>query len=404
MYRRILKFIGFIAAVIAVSSVVNPFLAYRMSRYDPVDFGKYYEYSGVIGVHTSYSDGTRSYDEVEKMCDSEDLHFAITTDVNTVKPLERSLSRRFGMTLMIPAVEISADKGGDRFLVIGDSIPILPGDNVSVDSALSYAHRKGSLIVLDRSRNLRRANENFGRLAGLVNGMELYNFNEDWKNLFSLTQINKVIGGYLTYPVNGHSLTYLIRYPEKRIDEYNRLNESHRMVGIGAAGAGSNDILGWRRDYYFASYESVLRTVHTVIVTTELYSGKYWHDRQITLDAIRKGHVYISFPALEPARGFFFTASSGNSRAMMGDSLKLDSIARLRISLPDSNDVMTRVLRNGTIIKSYDDAGSVSFSVSTPGQYMVEVFQKRLTLPLFLSRAYPWILSNPIYIYKMEGG
>lgn len=400
MYRRILKAIGFLLGVVAFSSVVNPFLAYRINRYDPVDFGDYYEYSGVIGIHTTYSDGTRSYDEVEKMCDRENLHFAITTDVNTVKPMQGSLGRRFGMTLMIPAVEIYADKGEDRYLVIGDSIPVLPGKGVSIDSALSCARRKGSLIILDRSREGSPEVGSDTAHKTFVDGIELYNFNENWKSLFSITQINKFIGGYLTYPVNGHSLTYLVRFPEKRMDEFDRLNRERRTIGIGVAGVGSNDLLRWTKDYYFASYESVLRTVHTIIVTKTLYSGKYWHDREATLEAVRKGHLYVSFPTLEPARGFFFTASSGSSSAIMGDSLQLDGEARLSIILPDSNEVETRVLRDGRVVKTYENTGTASFSVSSPGQYRVEVFQKRIMLPVFMSRAYPWILSNPIYIYR----
>lgn len=399
MYKRVLKIIGFVAAVIGVSSVVNPFLAYRISRYDPVDFGEYFEYSGVIGIHTTYSDGTRGYDAVEKMCDMENLHFAITTDLNTVRSVKRSLSRRFGMTLMIPAAEISGNKGEDRYLVIGDSIPVLPGDGVSIDSALNVARRKGSLVILDQSGQVLKTTKGNKEHKTFLTGMELYNFNQSWKSMFSFTQINKMIGAFLTYPVNGHSLTYLIQYPKKRMKEFDRLNKWHRTIGIGVAGAGSFDILGWRRDYYFPSYESVLRTVHTIIVTKALYSGEYWHDREITLDAIRKGHMYVSFPALEPARGFFFTASSGDSLAMMGDSLKLKGEARLKIVLPDSTGVETQILRNGRLLKTYDDIGIVTCSVNTPGQYRVEVFQKRLTLPLFMSRAYPWILSNPIYIY-----
>lgn len=396
MRRRIFKISGFILAVIVFSSVANPFLADQIKRYNPVDFGNVYEYSGVIGIHTTYSDGTRSYREAEKMCDSQNLHFAITTDVNTAEPMKMPLDRRFGMTLMIPAVIISGDQGHERYLVIGDSIPELPGKGVSVDSALIDAMRKGSLVILAHSR----ANESPAEKGRLITGMELYNFNESWKDAFSLLGINKLVGSYLGYTVNEHSLNYLLAYPEEKMNEFDRLNMKRRVVGIGVAGAGSYDILGWRRDYYFPSYQSVMGMVHTVIVTRTPYNATYKHDREITLDALRKGHAYVSFPGLEPARGFFFTASSGHSTVMMGDSLRLDGKATLGVSVPDSDGVETQVLRNGKIIGRYHDVEGVNLTVSTPGEYRVQVFQKRTMLPFFLRRSYPWILSNPIYIYS----
>ncbi len=396
MRRKIFKTLGFILAVIAVSSVANPFLAHHTKRYDPVDFGKIYEYSGVIGIHTTFSDGTRSYAEVERICDAHNLHFAITTDVNTLKPLKSGFDKRFGMTLMIPAVQMSGDRGRERYLVIGDSIPQLPGKGIGLDSVLADARRKGSLVILDRSgsREAAEGHEKF------VTGMELYNFNENWKDMFSLTGINKLIGSYLGYTVNEYSLNYLIEYPEKRMDEFDRLNMKRRVVGLGVAGAGSYDILGWRKDYYFPSYQGVMGMVHTVIVTRTAYNATYEHDRGVTLDALRSGHAYVSFPGLEPARGFFFTASSGDSVVMMGDSLRLTGKATLSIQLPDSSGVETQVLRNGKVIGSYHNVGSVGIAVSTPGEYRVQVFQRRMMLPFFMSRAYPWILSNPIYIYS----
>ena len=135
-------------------------------------------------------------------------------------------------------------------------------------------------------------------------------------------------------------------------------------------------------------------------MTKTPYSAQYSHDRDLTIKALKSGHMYIAFSGLEPARGFYFTATSGDTTGMMGDSLRLYARAQLRISLPDSNDVETRVLKDGKVIRKYENTASVSLDVKSPGIYRVEVFQKRTMLPLFLERSYPWIISNPIYIYK----
>jgi hypothetical protein len=56
-------------------------------------------------------------------------------------------------------------------------------------------------------------------------------------------------------------------------------------------------------------------------------------------------------------------------------------------------------VRNGTVMKEYRNEGMVDCTVSMPGVYRVQVFQDRTMLPFFHTRHFPWILSNPIYIY-----
>lgn len=400
MLKRIAKYAGVLLAAILVLSILNPFFVYRVNRYDPVDFAGYYEYSGVIGVHTKYSNGGLSYADIGRTADSLNMHFIITTDANTYKAVRKSLERRYGMTLMIPAVEISANDGGQRFLVIGDSMPLLPGGGITVDSALADAKRQGSFIVAchypDHSSEVTSSPD----VGVSFSGMEVYNFSRDLSNMVSLTGVNKLFGAFLDYTMDPRTLNYLIRYRKNEMREFDKLNDSRKIVGIATTTLPPNNLLEKSGGVRFPSYESELEFVHTIIVTKTPYSAQYSHDRDLTIDALKLGHMYIAFSGLEPARGFYFAATSGDTTGIMGDSLRLDGRAQLRISLPDSNDVETRVLKDGEVIGKYSNTGTISLAVNSPGVYRVEVFQKRTMLPLFLERSYPWIISNPIYIYK----
>ena len=124
MLKKSIKVIGFLIAAIIFTSIMNALLTYRTDREARVDFGKYHEYSGVVHVHTNYSDGSGTYAQIGRITDSLGLGFAIITDHNTVQPMKDNLAQRFGMTLIIPAVEISTDGEHGHFLVIGDSIPL----------------------------------------------------------------------------------------------------------------------------------------------------------------------------------------------------------------------------------------------------------------------------------------
>jgi hypothetical protein len=118
------------------------------------------------------------------------------------------------------------------------------------------------------------------------------------------------------------------------------------------------------------------------------------------LKAIRNGNCYVAFTGIENARGFLFTASSDTSTVIMGDSLKLTPNTILSVSIPDSTNVVAEIIKDGITLEKAEDRASIYFHPKSPGAYRVVVFQTRTMLPFFVKRKFPWIISNPIYIYK----
>lgn len=400
MLKRILKTIGVIVAGIIVLSIANDLLTYRLDREAGVNFGKYHEYSGVIHIHTQYSDGSGTYPQIGEMCDSLGIHFAIISDHNTVQPMMDSLSRRFGMALIIPAVEISTDGEHGHFLVIGDSIPLVPRNGVTSDSVFHDALRKGSIVILAHVFHPRSTLDWDNWNIGSFTGIELYNFDEGWRSTLNFFQINKLIGAYCAYGFEPDALNYLLEYPAKEMKKFDDLNVTRKVVGIGSLDAHSNVRLGKNVSWHLPSYQSLFNLVHTVIVTKQQFNGLYQHDRELVLTAIRNGNTFVAFSGLEQARGFLFTARSDTAEAVMGDSLRMDRSATLHADMPDSEDVETQIVWNGKVIGTYQNVGSLEITVTNPGEYRMQVFQKRIMLPLFTKRLFPWILSNPIHIYR----
>ncbi|MFZ1080572.1 MAG: hypothetical protein WAO19_01450 [Candidatus Kryptoniota bacterium] len=400
MFKRILKMIGAVIAAIIILSITNDLLTYRIDREAGVDFGKYHEYSGVVHVHTQYSDGSDSYQQIGRMCDSLGIHFAIITDYNTVQPMIDNLAGRFGMSLIVPAVEISTNGKHGHFLVIGDSIPLVPQGGVTSDSVFHDALAKESMVIPTHMFHPRGTLDWDNWNTENFTGIELYNFDESWRNSLTFFGINKVIGAYVAYGFQEEALNYLLEYPGEEMKKFDELNMSRKVVGIGSLDARSNVKFGKNFYWHFPSYQSLFDLVQTVIVTKEQFNGLYHHDRELLLNAVRKGNMFVSFCGLEQARGFLFTATSDTDEVVMGDSLKVEKSAHLHIVMPDSSGVETQIVWNGKIIASYDNASSIDFPVMHPGEYRVQAFQKRVMLPLFMKRSFPWILSNPIYIYR----
>jgi hypothetical protein len=399
MLKRILKILGTLLAATVVISMLNPLMVYHINRYESVNFGRYFEYSGVVNVQTAYSTRNANYSQLEKTCDSLGIHFAILSAINTVQPLRDNLDHRYGMTLIIPAVEIAATNGNERYLIIGDSIPLLPGNGVGLDSAADDAAAKGSIVILDQSPDtMLRTGAASDRRPHFA-GTELYSVDRAWEQKLNVLNINKMLGAYLAYSMDSRSLNYILSNPERELSTFDKLNMSSRVFGIGALGVRSDINLGGRNPSQFPRYEDLFNLVHTVIVTRTPYNALYRHDRELTLKAIRRGNMFVAFSGLEPARGFLFTATSGDTEAVMGDSLRLRTDATINISLPDSNDVLTQIFRNGQVIGSYSDVGTMKMRINTPGIYRVQVFQRRALFPIFMKRLFPWIISNPIYVY-----
>ncbi|MGO9482775.1 MAG: hypothetical protein ACLP05_13480 [Candidatus Kryptoniota bacterium] len=400
MFKRILKIIGAVIAATIILSIANDLLTYRVDRDAGVDFGKYHEYSGVINIHTRFSNGSGTYRQIGEMCDSLGIHFAIISDRNSVQPMKDSLARRFGMSLIVPAVEISADGENGHFLLIGDSIPHLPRSGITSDSVLHGALKQGSMVMLENAIHSFNGPDRDNSDAGEFTGIELYNFDEGLRSSLNFFGINKMIAACIVYGFQGEALNYLLEYPGKEMRAFDDMNMSRKVVGIGSLGAYSNIKLRKNSYWHFPSYQSLFDLVHTVIVTREQFNGLYHHDRELLLNSIRKGNMFVSFCGLENARGFLFTATADTNEVVMGDSLKAERSAILHIVMPDSDGVETQIVWNGQVIASYENAGSIDLPVLHPGEYRVQAFQKRVMLPLFMKRSYPWILSNPIHIYR----
>jgi hypothetical protein len=72
---------------------------------------RYYRYAGAIHIHTTYSDGSGSFQEVADEASEAGLDYFIATDHNTLQPLKEGHQRYWGSTLALIGTEVSTDQG-----------------------------------------------------------------------------------------------------------------------------------------------------------------------------------------------------------------------------------------------------------------------------------------------------
>jgi hypothetical protein len=159
-------------------------------------------------------------------------------------------------------------------------------------------------------------------------------------------------------------------------------NDAHSNVGLSLDDATGKQLIGLKLDPYERSFRTV-RT-HLLIKKDKALS------REALLEAIGKGHCYVSFDLFSDAGGFDFRIK--NSDKIMGDDVALDSQLRFQVRSPLPARIV--LLKNGEVI-SQASGTMAEFSPAGPGAYNVELYLDSLPAP---ATDRPWVISNPVYV------
>ena len=358
-----------------------------------------YTYAGVIHVHTHYSDGGGSMEEVAAIADSLGLDFIIPADHNTLQPLLDGWSRRAGNILVIPGVEHSMDRGAGHYLAIGDSLTLVRSSTVSSDSVLKRMLTPANLIFLAHVHHPVHNSWQDWSIEGYT-GIEIFNLDENWRDNIHPFRVSRLIAAAMVYPFRDTAIENVISYPEKQMRTFDSLNMTRKVVAIGSTDAHAKSLFGEPGTIGLPSYESMFKTVQTIVITSELYNGDYQHDRSLVLDALRNGNSYVGFPNAGEIKGFLFSVESASLVAIPGDSLRIEDTVRFKLVIPEGRNTVVQVVRNGEVIKEAANITELAWQGSEPGVYRIQAFQDKMQLPLLQKRRLPWILSNPIYVWK----
>ncbi len=131
------------------------------------------------------------------------------------------------------------------------------------------------------------------------------------------------------------------------------------------------------------------RTVRTHVITDAPVDTEsdFKHD---VIEALRRGHSYVSYDYFKDATGFTFSAEHAQERYIMGDTVKKgDSDVRFSVSTPTPAEI--KIIKDGEELSRHH-GDSLDFSVTEKGVYRVEARLKKY----FKLR--PWIFSNTIRV------
>ncbi|HOJ31416.1 MAG TPA: hypothetical protein PK165_07760 [bacterium] len=129
------------------------------------------------------------------------------------------------------------------------------------------------------------------------------------------------------------------------------------------------------------SYGFVFKTLRNHILVDEEFTGDISKDRNIVLEALKKGRLFFANDLLADSRGFFF--GSEDQTRTMGDCISTGE--RLIIEVPEEVDIR---IKNRVETICFEKTKKAVIKAAIEGFYRVEVYY----------RERPWIFSNPVYV------
>lgn len=348
-----------------------------------------YEYSGHLHVHSSFSDGHGTFQEIAEAAAEAGLDFVGITDHRTLGALEQGLEGYYGNVLMLVGTELNTFK--NHYIAFGvremdvfscDDDPQVVIDAVNARGGFGYlAHplEKGNPYLMD------------GRcfpwdrwdVKGYT-GMEIWNFGSLWRMAFS-RKLQALFWYYLGRYRAG-------RHPGEEILElWDDLNRERLVIGF--AGSDAHAIpasLGPMRLKLF-SYQFLFRTLNTHLLLEEKLSQDPEEAREQVYSALRQGNFYIGSDYLHPCRGFRFYAMRDEQSIPMGEDVAFTSPVVLRVSSPCRRGII-RIIKDGRLVYTSNQQ-NLGFKVLKPGVFRAEIHYRPL-----VGRSLPWIYSNPIRV------
>ncbi len=338
--------------------------------------------SGVVHVHTTHSDGGGDPAEVARAAKAAGLGYVAISDHNNLdaKPFE---GYHDGVLVLVGS-EISTTSGHVLALGLRED----PAFRFSGDArdAFDDVRHLGGRAFLAHPTNLRAELLWTDWEAAGDWGVELHNGDSQWRSA-GLLRLARTGATYALNP--RHALLSSIGPVDDALRRWDEVLARRDASGITGADAHSRVPITKRSGLRFPSYEARFGLARNVVLLDAPLAGDATADGARVVDALAAGRAYVALEALAPADGFFFEASAGERRVVMGETIAPAAGLRFRAGGRVPAGTRLRLLRDGKLLHESIDALDVASP--GPGVYRVEAWVEGWPAP--------WVIANPIYVF-----
>ena len=349
------------------------------------------EVRGAIHVHSRYSDGGGTIDDIAAAAARAGLDFVVVTDHGNGTRQPDAPSYRSGV-LCLDAVEVSTDHG--HIVALGVTPTPYPLGGEARDVIEDIA-RLGGVSIAAHPDSEKPALQWTDWDTG-VDGFEWLNGDTAWRDerVLALARV------LLTYPfARARALGLVLDRPESTLRRWDQIASTRRLVGL--AGSDAHARLAFtdaeprdgRLALHLPTYEDVFR-VYSVTLPALRLTGQAVADAGALIAEVRAGHAYTTVDVLGAPAHLAFTATSAGQVATGGDEIRSGAPVAIAVSTNAPAGARTTLLRDGIPTTIVDGPSLRADAGGEPAVYRVEV-----TLPDAPGDPpVPWVVSNPIYV------
>jgi len=344
-----------------------------------------------LHMHTRYSDGTGSHQDVAEAAIRCGLDAVIVTDHNVLVRGAEGYFRQGRRRLLVLVGEEVHDQGRvpqkNHLLVLGLDQEIAPlAEN---PRALIKAVRdSGGLSFIAHPND--PAARTFGETdiswvdwsVPDFTGIELWNGLSELKTLLR-SRLHGALYGFFPALVAHKPIPATLQ-------KWDELLLHGRVVALGGSDAHALHVHMGPLSGVVFPYDYHFRAINTHAFVPEPLTGDAEVDRRLVYDALAAGHCFVGYDLPLPTRGFRFLGHGREATAIMGDEISKRGGVTLQAHAPALAEI--RLLHNGKIIRSSKKAYALTYLAEEPGAYRIEVYRR------FLGLKRGWIFSNPIYL------
>jgi len=387
--KKVFKYILIILAILVII-IIFPIFSYKKEVNDnPLPL--YYK-KGVYHMHSVFSDGKGTINEITTAAASLNLDFAILTDHGEPNIKSSTSTAYLNNVLLIGGSEFSLHSG--HLAAMGYKLPdyIFPPE--PQEAINEVIHDRGVCFISHPFDD--RIPWTDWDIKGFT-GLEVLSSYSCARRISFL----KLIAFPLQYMLNSnYALVSTLKYPGENVKKWDLLNsnsgdQSGRYYGIYALDAHAKLPVTEKFQLNFPSYQAMFEILTLYVkVDKELEKDPYQAAGTI-ISSLRKGNFFNVIEAIAPANGFeaWFIDNSGQ-RFEMG-SVSESSEGKLIILLPFRFKTDIIIKRSG---KAYEQTMNnrekkLEIKVKGPGFYIIEVYVNKNKF-----NKLPWIMANPFFI------
>ncbi len=325
-----------------------------------------HEIKGVIHIHSSYSDGSKSIEEIAAIGEKAGLDFLMFTDHNTLQPLQDGKQRFYGETAAIIGYEIEDSNDENHYLSFGLE-DVLRSD-LKPKEYVRAIKEAGGLGIIAHPDEIRNAFPQYPSYPWTdwdidgFDGLEIWNHMSAWME--SLKRINMLKMAI--------SPRRSLRGPTERVLAlWDEISKTKMVAGIGSADVHAHLYRKGPIRLTIFPYKVQFRSIRTHLLLDDLLSNDIIEARGQIFSAIRNCRVFVSNFRWGDARGFRFFVRTLDKIFHSGDSANISSSPVLCMSSQKEAEI--RIIKAGNPFENMVGE-TFEIPVSLPGLYRVELY------------------------------